>query len=460
MQFIGREKELKVINQLLERKGYQGCLIYGRRRLGKTELVRHALSNKNIPTIIYQCKESSEKDNVLMLEKIINEVLNLEYQVRFDDFIQAIEFLFKYSINNELYLVLDEYPYIRELINGCDSKIQAIIDKYQNESNIKFFLLGSSISIMKEIQYSDNPLYLRFNNSILLKQMNYYDSFKFYPSFSNEDKIRLYSAFGGVPFYNAQINEKLSVKENIINILSGSFSSLKDFLEIYLKSELRKVNSANSVFESIALGAYHFKDILSKSHIESSVSLSNILQKLIEMGLIEYVYPINNKKNKQKGGYKISDHSIKFYYNFIYRNESAHKILDDNKFYDIFINEEFESSFVPFTFEEIAKEYLIKENNLGNINPLLINIGTYWYDNKIEKTNGEFDIVGESMNGYIFFECKYRNKKIDDKMIEEEIAQVNKTYLKPIQYGFFSKSGYSLSKNYDYLFFTLDDLYK
>ena len=327
MKFIGREKELKVINQLLERKGYQGCLIYGRRRLGKTELVRHALSNKNIPTIIYQCKESSEKDNVLMLEKIINDVLNLEYQVRFDDFIQAIEFLFKYSINNELYLVLDEYPYIRELINGCDSKIQAIIDKYQNKSNIKFFLLGSSISIMKEIQYSDNPLYLRFNNSILLKQMNYYDSFKFYPSFSNEDKVRLYSAFGGVPFYNAQINEKLSVKENIINILSGSFSSLKDFLEIYLKSELRKVNSANSVFESIALGAYHFKDILSKSHIESSVSLSNILQKLIEMDLIEYVYPINNKKNKQKGGYKISDHSIKFYYNYIYRNESAHKII-------------------------------------------------------------------------------------------------------------------------------------
>lgn len=58
-----------------------------------------------------------------MLEKIINEVLKLEYKVRFDDFIQAIEFLFKYSINNELYLVLDEYPYIRELINGCDSKI-------------------------------------------------------------------------------------------------------------------------------------------------------------------------------------------------------------------------------------------------------------------------------------------------------------------------------------------------
>ncbi len=459
MKFIGREKELKVINNLLEKEGYQGCLIYGRRRLGKTELIRHALSDKNVPTIIYQCKESSEKDNILMFEEIIKQVLKIEY-LSFSSFMDAIEFLFNFSINNELFLVLDEYPYIRELIEGCDSKLQAIIDKYQNESNIKFFLLGSSISIMKEIQYHDNPLYLRFNNSILLKQMNYYDSSKFYESFSNEDKVRLYSAFGGVPFYNAQINSKISVKENIINIISGSFSSLKDFLEIYLKSELRKINSANSVFEAIACGAFHFKDILTKAHLESTTSLSNILQKLIEMDLIEYVSPINDQKNKQKGGYRISDYSIRFYYNFIYRNESAHKQLSDELFYNVFINEDFENRVVPLTFKEIFKEFLIKENNKENIELLLIDIGTYWYDNKEEKKNGQFDVVAKTFDGYVFFECKYRDKKIDDKMIEEEINQVNKTNLKPIQYGFFSKNGYLLKNNYEYLFFTLDDLYK
>lgn len=215
----------------------------------------------------------------------------------------AVNFLFEYSINNNLYFVLDEYPYLRSFISGCDSKLQTIIDRYTMNSNIKFFMLGSSISSMSSILDHSSPLYMRFNLSIFLKQMDYYDAMNFYPSFSNEDKLRLYSAFGGVPFYNAQIDESISVKQNIINIISSCFTGLKDFLVIYMKSELRKLNSANLVFETIALGAFHFATILAKSHLESSSALAAILAKLEEMDLIEYIYPINEKNNKQKSGY-------------------------------------------------------------------------------------------------------------------------------------------------------------
>ncbi len=207
--------------------------------------------------------------------------------------------------------------------------------------------------------------------------MDYYDSSKFYPSYSEEDKVRVYAAFGGVPYYNAQIDDSLPVKENIIRIISGQFSNLKDFLEIYLKSELRKINNANVVFECIALNAFHFSDILAKSHIETSAALSNILQKLISMDLIEYVTLINDKK-KTKGGYIISDFCVQFYYNYIYRNETAHNILSDSLFYDTFIEEEFKKNTVPLCFETIAKQFLIRENKKGKISPLLIDIGTYW----------------------------------------------------------------------------------
>ncbi len=91
---------------------------------------------------------------------------------------------------------------------------------------------------------------------------------------------------------------------------------------------------------------------------------------------------------------------------------------------------------------------------------MLIDIGTYWYDNPIKKENGQFDVVGKAEKGYVFFECKYTNSKIDDKVIEKEISQVLKTSLKPIQFGFFSKNGFNLNEKYDYIFISLDDLYR
>ncbi len=459
MKFIGRKEEIAAINNIIGKKGYQGCLIYGRRRMGKTELIKHCLSDKPVPLIMYQCKETSEQENTTSLTELIKKTLSIGY-LHFNHFMDAVEYLFEYGVEKDIYFVIDEYPYLRDTLPGCDSKLQAIIDKYCTSSNIKFFILGSSISSMSSLLEGTNPLYMRLTLSILLKQMDYYDAKEFYPSYSNEDKIRLYAAFGGVPFYNAQIDESLSAKQNIINLISGRFSGLQDFLKIYLKSEIRKVNSANAVFENIALGAFHFSDIMQKSHIDSSPALSAILNKLIEMDLIDYIAPINDKKNKRKAGYRISDPSISFYYNFIYRNESAHEILDDSAFYDMFIDKEFESVVVPHTFELIAKQFLIRENKKGRINPLLMDIGTYWYDDQEKGKNGQFDVVGKNKDGYVFFECKYTNEKINDALIKEEIRQVEQTDLTPAQYGFFSKNGFSLNNKYPYLFYSLEDMYR
>ncbi len=128
-------------------------------------------------------------------------------------------------------------------------------------------------------------------------------------------------------------------------------------------------------------------------------------------------------------------------------------------FYDIYIEEEFEKYTVPLCFELIAKQYLIKENKKGNLSPMLFDIGTYWYDNPKEKKNGQFDVVGRCNDGYIFYECKFMDSKITDKVINEEIKQVSMTNLKPVKYGFFSKSGFDVSANKDYLFYCLEDLY-
>ncbi len=458
MAFYGRENEQEALNYIIEKDGFSSGLIYGRRRLGKTELLKHCFANSNKHFIIYQCNQETEKSNILDLTKVIKEVLEIK-NIAFDSFVDAIEYLFMYGIDHELLFAIDEYPYIRKIINGLDSKIQRIIDNYQNKSKIKFFVLGSSISTMEDIQSENNPLYRRFELTLLLKEMDYYDSQKFYSNFSNEDKVMLYAAFGGVPYYNKQINANLSVKENIIKLLSGQFSHLLTEVTSNIKEELTKVNNAYSVFSSIAMGAFHYSDILSKSGIKTSTSLYDTLEILEKMDLINYVCPINDKKNKKKSGYKITDSAVCFYYRYIYHNLSVKNIISDDLFYDKYIIDDFSQTVVPKTFEKISKEYLIRKNKKGLIIPFLEDIGTYWYDNPKEKKNGQFDLVTKSSDGYTIYEVKYRNSKIDNKIVEEEVEQLKNINIHPVKLGFISKSGFNITKDNDYILITLDDIY-
>jgi AAA+ ATPase superfamily predicted ATPase len=458
MEFIGRQNEVKAINSLLLSSEYRGAVIYGRRRLGKTELLKHCLLNKGVPSIIYQCTQSSEETNTFDFALLVGQALNLSH-LAFNSFIEAVAFVFAESKKRDIYLAIDEYPYIRKLIPGLDSKLQKLIDENHDSCHLKFFLSGSSIQTMEAILGEGNALYRRFNLSLLVKEMDYYDSSLFYPSFSSEDKVRLYSALGGVPFYNRQVNPSLSVKDNIIALLSGVYAHLLDETTISLKSELAKVDNANEVFSAIATGAFHYSDILSKSHISSSPILSDVLNKLVKMDLVTNVSPINEKNNKMKSGYRICDNAMRFYYRYLFNNASAHAIMNDEQFYDTFIKDDFEHEFVPKAFEVVAKQYLVRQNKLGKIKPLLTDIGTYWYDNPSQKKNGQFDIVGQCENGYIFYEVKFTNEKIDDAVIKEEVRQVGETTLKPVQFGFISRNGFATKEKYPYLLINLNEMF-
>ncbi len=116
-----------------------------------------------------------------------------------------------------------------------------LIDTYHESAYMTFILLGSYVDVMKELLESSNPLYGRIDLTIDLKQMSYYDSAKFYPHFSAEDKVRIYSVFGGIPYYNRLINDSISVKENIIELIASPYARLSNEVSLYLNSEISKI---------------------------------------------------------------------------------------------------------------------------------------------------------------------------------------------------------------------------
>lgn len=135
-------------------------------------------------------------------------------------------------------------------------------------------------------------------------------------------------------------------------------------------------------------------------------------------------------------------------------------VMDSDVFYDTYIAQDFETIYVPFMFEKICKQYLIRKNQAGNMSVPFYQIGKYYYDDSKNKINGEFDVVTLDQHGYIFYECKFMDSKITKQMIEKEIKQVNTTGLQCYQYGFFSKCGFEDDLKQDLILYHLDDLFQ
>ena len=377
----------------------------------------------------------------------------------FNDIESLLKYIFDLATKEKMILVLDEYPYLRESVKGMDSILQSLIDQYRNTSKLTLIILGLYVEVMTSLLEKENPLYGRVDLTIDLKQMDYYESSLFYPNYSAEDKVRIYSVFGGIPYYNRLIDDSKSVKENIIELIASNGARLENEVSMYLNSELSKITNTNEVFATLSKGFTKYSDILSQSHVSSGPTLIDVLDKLIRMEVVAKTAPINDRNNKKKMSYSICDNLSLFYYRYIFEYLSQMNIMDEEVFYKKYIEKDFEEYYVPHLFENICKQYLIRQNRLGEIEPVLQNIGKYYYDNPKNRTNGEFDIVSEDDNGYIFYEVKFRKKEITDEMIDEEIAQVNATGLNCYKYVFFSRSGFKCKERDNVKFITLNELY-
>ena len=459
MKFYGRETERKKLNSMFQTDGQMISLIYGRRRIGKSELIRQVLKETELKSIYYECKQTTEQNNVDSLSELVGEAFDFP-KPAFADMESLLRFLFRTSEKEPLILVLDEYPYLRENVKGLDSVLQSVIDEYRDRSNMKLIICGSYVDTMKELLARQNPLYGRIDLTLNLKPMDYYESSMFYAGFSDEDKVRIYSVFGGIPYYNRLIDGKKSVRENIIDLIASPGARLENEVSMYLNSEISKITNVNEVFEALAKGFSRYKDILDQSHVSSGPALVDVLDKLIRMDVVDKITPINDENNRKKSGYFISDNLSLFYYKYIFRNSSRMNIMDSDIFYDRYIAEDFETKYVPKVFEDVCRQYLIRRNRKGLMDEIFEKIGKYYYDDPVERKNGEIDIVTLDDKGYIFYEAKFRKEPVTEQMIENEIVQVKQTGLECYKYGFFSKSGFVCEERENRSLIELKELYR
>lgn len=441
--FIGRNNELSLINEIIN-KPSGSAMIYGKRKVGKTTLITHALKNSKDKTIYYECIKSSMEDNIEGFVDVLVREQVLALPLSFRNFIDVFAYL--NSLPQTINIIIDEYPYLKMFTapETIDSMFQKIIDN--NLSNIRLFISGSHIGMMKDLLEEKNALYGRFSLTIHLKELNYKDAACFYNDKNAYDKVGIYSVFGGSPYINSFIDPTKTLKENIISTILKDTHPVYQYAEHLLITDFTNAVNAERIFYAISNGKKKYSEIESKLKMKNNGLLSKQLAVLLGMDIISKTYPINKPDDNKKISYEINDNLLRFYYAFIYKNKSALQVLGPESFYNEYIEEPLKQ-FISFRFEEICRSYFSLNAISGTLKGIT-NIGTFYYDDSVTKTSGEFDVVLQRRGtdtdfAYDVYEAKYYTSPLSQGEMYKEAEKIkNLKGLTLGKIGFIAMSGY------------------
>jgi uncharacterized protein len=437
--FIGREKELKTLNDLYKTNKFQFVVLYGRRRIGKTELIKKFIKDKE--AIYFVGIESNEKQNLSNLSKSIFDFENKNLiSSNFESFQNALEYIFQLSKKKRIILAIDEYPYFARSSKNIPSTIQYLIDKYKEESNLMLILSGSSMSYMEdEVLAYKSPLYGRRTAQIKLQPFSFFECAKYLTNFNDEEKAIIYGMLGGTPHYLMQIDNNLSLEENIKKIFLNSDSFVFEEPINLLKQEVREPNIYNAIINAIALGASKLIEISSKIG-ETTAATATYIKNLINLGILIKETPYGDDSSK-KAIYSISDNMFRFWYRFVLPNVSLINLGAIDIVYDSIKNDL--SIYMGQIFENICIQYLYKELIKGNAPINFKSLGRWWGNDKVFKKETEIDIVGTSdSNNALFAECKWTNEKVSIDVLNLLIHRSELFNYKNKYLYIFSKSGF------------------
>ena len=457
--FIGREAELKFLQDKYTEEGGQLIVLYGRRRIGKTETLREFCKDK--PHIFFSCTQTTDR---VQLRNFSNRMFKEDipaknYISEFADWERAFRAILDLPYHDQKkLLVIDEFPYMCRGNRSIPSILQNLWDTELRNDNVMLILCGSAMSfIEKELLSEKNPLYGRATGIYKMKEMGFYDAAKFFPDYSDQDKILAYAVLGGIPHYLRQWNPELSVDENIKRNILTKGCILYSEVEFLLHQELRETPIYNSIIEAVALGSTKLNDISQKSLIEDTSKTSVYLKNLIELGIIEREFSVDAKikeqANSSRGTYRLTDNFFRFWYSFGFANFSQLEDGDVDGVYEYVVKPALHE-FTSFAFEDICREF-VREMQKKNELPFRYSKMGRWFGKSTVRdakaasgfrtAETEIDLlaISKSAEEYLVGECKFKGEPFSYSEYLDTLAKLSPLKEKAkFYYALFSENGF------------------
>jgi hypothetical protein len=398
MEFINREYELGVLNSAYAEDTSQFIVLYGKRRVGKTTLVKEFA--RNLKHIYFLADKATEKDQL----QAISERVGLLYG---DEFLLSRGFgtwqeVFRYLKPKErVVLVIDEFPYLIEANRAIPSIFQKGWDEELKDSRVYLILLGSSIGMMEtEVLGYRSPLFGRRTGQMLVSQLDFRHARKFFPDKSDEEFMYMYAMLGGTPAYLLKFDAGADLWTNVRNRMLTPEAYLYSEPEFILREELREPRNYFAILRAISMGKTRSGEIINETGFEKNI-VGKYLSVLTGLKIIRREVPVTETsfEKSKKGIYVIDDNFFRFWFGFVFPNKS---FIEEREL-DYLVEKKIKprlDQFTSLTFETVCRSF-VKQGELGGLK--FNQVGRWW------TKDAEIDIVGlnEDVNSILFAEVKW-----------------------------------------------------
>jgi AAA+ ATPase superfamily predicted ATPase len=436
MTFYDRGEEREALTSAFESPGADVIVVYGRRRVGKTELLKEFCTKQ--PHVYFLAAEEAEHRQ---REKFIDQVAAYfdDRVPRIDGWDDAFDYLGEKLQTEDIVVVIDEFPYLVAENDSIPSYVQGFVDEQLQETDSMLVLCGSSVSTMEsEVLGHESPLYGRRTAQLDVQPFSFSQAREVI-TYETPDAIRSYAVTGGTPMYLTLFDYEQSLAENVKSQVLSPSAVLYTEPEFLLRTELRNPARYMSILEAVAMGHTTPNEVSGATGIDAG-PLSKYLQTLRQLRLIEREVPVTaSSKKSKRSRYRVADEFLRFWFRYVEPNRSSIEEAP-GVVYDGTIAPDLPTH-VATTFEDICQEAMWEAIRRGDIGPYS-EVGRWWYG------EDEIDIVGLAPNDdrILLGECKWTAEPVGIGLVEDLQAKAANVRWGPgdrdERFALFSKSGF------------------
>ncbi|NHX41864.1 MULTISPECIES: ATP-binding protein [Haloarcula] len=436
MTFYDRREELDALSAAFDSPGSDIFVVYGRRRVGKTELLKEFCTDR--PHIYFLAAQEAEHRQ---REKFIDQIAAFfdDRTPRIDGWDEAFDYLGEKLRSEEVVVVIDEFPYLVSENDSVPSYVQGFVDEQLQETDSMLVLCGSSVSTMEsEVLGHESPLYGRRTGQLDVQPFSFQQAREVI-DYEIADAIRSYAITGGTPMYLTLFDYGRSLAENVRSQVLSPSAVLYNEPEFLLRTELRNPARYMSILEAVALGHTTPNEISGATGIDAG-PLSKYLQTLRQLRLIDREVPVTaSGKKSKRSRYRVADEFLRFWFRYVEPNRSSIEEAPDIV-YDGTIAPDLPMH-VATAFEDVCQEAVWEGIRRGEFEPYS-EVGRWWYG------EDEVNIVGLAPNDnrILFAECKWTSEPVGTELVNDLQAKAETVRWGPDDreecFALFSKSGF------------------
>lgn len=410
MDFINRDHELAFLRRIYQDEHAQFVVLYGKRRVGKTALVKEF--TKGLPHLYFLADKTPEKEQL----RALSEKAGLLFR---DDFLLSRGFgawpeFFRYLRNRgRVVVVLDEFPYLVEANRAIPSIFQKGWDEELHDSGVFLVLQGSSLGMMEtEVLGHRSPLFGRRTAQLLIAPLDFWQARRFFPGRDDAEVMTLFSLLGGVPAYLRQFDPQAGLWANLRSRVLTPEAYLFSEPEFILREELREPRNYFAILRAVSLGKTRPGEIINETGFEKSL-VGKYLSVLVDLRIVRREVPVteNAYEKSKKGIYTMDDAFFRFWFSFVFPNKS---FIEEREL-DYLVERKIRPRLDGFTapaFEDVCRAY-VKNGFLGGLK--FERVGRWW------TREAEIDLAGlnEEENTILLGEAKWSVNEVGLDILAE-----------------------------------------